>query len=103
MLTLTPHPKVYDVTVFFRHGYGDRFGSADEALEYAETEMHKLLGEYEELEKTDFDGIYCTRTDTDEVWRFDYEDGVPVWVAETARTIQGERRSAILLRFRPAH
>ena len=101
MLTLAPHPKIYEVTVSFRQGYGDRFGSADEALAYAETQMHELLGEYEELEKEDFDGIYCTRTDTDDVWRFDYEHGVAVWVAETARSIQGERRSAIILPFRP--
>jgi hypothetical protein len=100
MWTLPPCPKLYEVAVLFRHGHGDRFNSAAEALEYAETEMHKLLGQWEELEQEDFEGIYCTRTDTNEVWRFDYEEGAAVWVAETAGCFEGKRRTALILPFR---
>ena len=100
MWTLPPCPKLYEVAVLFRQGHGDRFNSADEALDYAETEMHKLLGQCEELEQEDFDGIYCTRTDTNEVWRFDYEEGAAVWIAETARSFEDKRRTALILPFR---
>ena len=67
MITTTAKP--YYVTVLFRQGYGDRFATPDEALEYAEMEVHRLLGEHEELECEPFEGIYCQREDTEEVWR----------------------------------
>ena len=99
MWTLAPCPKLYEVAVLFRQGHGDRFNSADEALDYAETETQAARPN-EELEKENFDGIYCTRTDTNEVWRFDYEEGAAVWIAETARSFEDKRRTALILPFR---
>ncbi|HEY4370292.1 MAG TPA: hypothetical protein VGN07_23875 [Steroidobacteraceae bacterium] len=90
----------YYVTVLFRHGHGDHFHSLEDALEYAETEIHKLLGEYEDLALQEFEGIYCQRQDTAELWRFEYQCGVARWVAEKEEHGTGKPSSAIILSFR---
>jgi hypothetical protein len=74
---------LFEVAVLFREGYGDRFGSAAAALDYAETQMHRLLGEFEDLAAEAFDGIYCSRSDTEEVWRFDYQNATATWIPES--------------------
>jgi hypothetical protein len=100
----TPASKPYYVTVLFRQGYGDHFATADEALEYAEMEIHRLLAEHEELECEPFEGVYCQREDTGEVWRFEYnEDENASWVREEEESARRSGPSATILPFRRSH
>ena len=99
MSTLAPKP--YYVTVLFRQGYGDHFATVDEALEYAEMEIHRLLGEHEELEGEAFEGVYCQRKDTEETWRFDYdENGAASWIEDREAGLDQNPRTATILPFR---
>jgi hypothetical protein len=83
------------VTVALQQGDGATFTDMDSAPDYAETEMHKLLGEYEELEAEDFDGVYCECEISKRVWRFDYESESPAWVL-TDQAFDFARRAGAL-------
>ena len=77
---MTPPGLRYHVTVAFRQGYGETFSARSTALEYAEQQLRKLLVEYDELENEDFAGIYCELAGTQQIWRFEYDQGRPVWM-----------------------
>jgi hypothetical protein len=69
----------YHVTVAFRQGYGETFAARSTALEYADQQLQKLLAEYDGLRHEVFAGIYCELEGTQQVWRFEYDQGKPVW------------------------
>jgi hypothetical protein len=73
-------PTAFHVTVAFGSGYGKSFSRLDAALAYAEAQMQTLLLDHEELEKEDFDGIYCEREGVEQYSRFDHVDGAAAWV-----------------------
>jgi hypothetical protein len=77
---MNPPGLRYHVTVAFRQGYGETFTARSTALEYAEQQLRKLLAEYHELENEDFAGIYCELHGTRQIWRFEYDQGRPVWM-----------------------
>jgi hypothetical protein len=72
--------RLYHVTVAFRQGFGESFRDFEAALDSAELQMQSLLLEYRELESEDFAGIYCEQHGGPRYWRFDYEEGIAVWV-----------------------
>lgn len=76
----------YHVTVAFRQGYGQTFGARSTALEYAEQQLQKLLAEHDGLEHEDFAGIYCELEGTQQLWRFEYDQGKPVWMRINERS-----------------
>ena len=75
-----PPQDTFHVTVVFGCGHGDSLIRLDAALAYAQAQMDKLLSDHEQLEKADFDGIYCEREGAGQYWRFDYVDGTAIWV-----------------------
>ena len=77
--------NVDHVTVAFRQGYGETFAARSNALDYAEQQLQKLLAEYHELEHEDFAGIYCELEGTQQLWRFEYDQGKPAWMRITER------------------
>jgi hypothetical protein len=81
---MTPPGLLYHVTVAFRQGYGETFGARSTALEYAAQEQRKLLAQYPALENEDFAGIYCELQGTQQIWRFEYDGGRPVWMRVNA-------------------
>jgi hypothetical protein len=81
----TPGLRYY-VTVAFRQGYGETFTARSSALEYAEQQLQKLLAEHNELEHEDFAGIYCELEGTQQLWRFEYDQGKPAWMRISERT-----------------
>ena len=105
---MSSESRVFHVTVAFRHGYGESFSRLDAALDYAETQMHTLLAQYEELENEDFDGIYCERQGVQQYWRFEHAHGAAVWMpflegpGEFSARVGGLRQGATLM-IRPAH
>jgi hypothetical protein len=75
----------YHVTVAFRQGYGETFSARTAALEYAGQQLQKLLAEHGGLEPADFAGIYCELEGTQQLWRFEYNQGKPVWMRISER------------------
>jgi len=74
----------YHVTVAFRQGYGAIFSARSAALDYAEQQQQKLLAEHDGLEPAEFAGIYCELEGTQQIWRFEYDEGRPAWMKVTA-------------------
>jgi hypothetical protein len=84
---MNPPGLRYHVTVAFREGYGETFSTRSTALEYAEQQLRRLLGEHDRLENEDFAGIYCELQGTQQIWRFEYDQGRPVWMRVTAQQL----------------
>lgn len=87
---MTPPGLRYLVTVAFRQGYGEIFSARAAALEYAEQQLRKLLAEYHELENEDFAGIYCELQGTQQIWRFEYDQGGPAWMRVNSVVVSQE-------------
>ena len=87
---MTPPGLRYHVTVAFRQGYGETFSARATALEYAEQQLRKLLAEYDQLENENFAGIYCELQGTQQIWRFEYDQGRPAWMRVSAVLARNE-------------
>ena len=72
----------YRVIVLVGSGHDRWFASAAAALEYAGSEMDRLLLEHEDLGAQPFDGIFCECRDTSDTCRYEVIRGVPMWVAD---------------------
>jgi hypothetical protein len=81
--------------VAFRQGYGETFSARAAALEYADRQLQKLLAEYGALEHEDFSGIYCELEGTQQLWRFEYDQGKPVWMRISELQNERTKRSGL--------
>ena len=79
----TEDPNAYRVMVLLDSGYEVLFSSPEAALTFAQTEMETLQLVHEDLASEPFEGIFCERRDTHELWRYESVEGIPIWVSET--------------------